>query len=241
MRPGDAADFIVVEDLVEFRVAETWLDGVCVASSGVSHLPAVLTEPINQFVAASVAPEDFAFAVTGPVNVIVAQDGELITGHDVAEVAGDVLKIAVVNRYAPAPPAVGFIRGFGLRRGAIASSVAHDSHNIVAVGCSDEALAEAVNQVIATRGGVVATDGKTSRVLPLEIAGLMSVQPGEAVAARYEEVAAFARDMGSPLRDPFMTLSFMALLVIPDLKMSDRGLFSGQRFEFCNVLAEARS
>jgi len=239
LRPGDAADFIVVEDLVEFRVAETWLDGVRVASGGVSHLPAVPTEPLNHFVAAPVASEDFAFSVTGPVNVIVAQDGELITGHEVAEVTGDVLKIAVVNRYAPAPPAVGFIRGFGLRRGAIASSVAHDSHNIVAVGCSDEALAVAVNELIATRGGVVATDGETSRVLPLEIAGLMSVQPGEAVAARYEEVAAFARELGSPLRDPFMTLSFMALLVIPDLKMSDRGLFSGARFEFCDVNASA--
>jgi adenine deaminase len=237
LRVGDAADFVVVDDLADFRVRETWIDGACVARDGESFLPHVPAEPLNHFVAAPVAAEDFAFSVSGPVNVIVAQDGELITGHEVVEVAGDVLKIAVVNRYAPAPPAVGFIRGFGLRRGAIASSVAHDSHNIVAVGCSDAALAAAVNAVIATRGGVAATDGETTHGLPLEIAGLMSVQPGEEVAARYEEVAAFARGLGSPLRDPFMTLSFMALLVIPDLKMSDRGLFSGARFEFCPVAA----
>ncbi len=238
LRVGDAADFIVVEDLADFRVRETWLDGVCVAGDGVSHLPAVPVEAINRFVANAVAAEDFAVEVSGDVNVIVAQDGELITGHIVAPSgAPDVLKIVVVNRYAAAPPAVGFIRGFGLARGAIASSVAHDSHNIVAVGVSDAALAAAVNAVVAARGGVAATDGETTRILPLEIAGLMSTLPGEQVAAGYEEVAGFARDLGSTLRDPFMTLSFMALLVIPDLKMSDLGLFSGRKFAFIDVAA----
>ncbi|HEY8899768.1 MAG TPA: adenine deaminase [Chthoniobacterales bacterium] len=241
LRAGDPADFIVVEDLTDFRVTETWLDGVCVASGGASHLATIPVEAVNRFVATPVVAEDFARAESGLVNVIVAQDGELITGHDVAAVdAPDVLKIAVVNRYAAAPPAVGYIRGFGLTRGAIASSVAHDSHNIVAVGASDAALAAAVNAVIAARGGVAATDGEgTSRVLPLEIAGLMSTLPGEEVAARYEEVAAFARELGSSLRDPFMTLSFMALLVIPDLKMSDLGLFSGRKFEFVDVATSA--
>lgn len=251
LRVGEPADFVIVEDLTDFRVLETWLDGTCVARGGESLLPAVPVEPVNRFVANSVTAADFVISVksAGPfeVSVIEAQDGELITGPGAetldaltADPGRDILKIAVVNRYESAPPAVGFIRGFGLRRGAIASSVAHDSHNVVAVGASDEALAAAVNAVIASKGGVCATDGRTSRLLPLEIAGLMALGDGREVAARYEEVAALARDLGSTLRDPFMTLSFMALLVIPDLKMSDRGLFSGAKFEFVPVVRTKR-
>lgn len=242
LRVGDAADFVVVEDLEEFRVLETWIDGACVARDGTSQLaPVPIAHPPNRFVAAPVSTADFALAADGEVNVIVAEDGQLITGHAVDRADGpDVAKIAVVNRYAPAPPAVGFIRGFGLRVGAIASSVAHDSHNVVVVGCSDEALAEAANAVIARRGGVAATDGVRTLALPLEIAGLMSTAPGEQVAADYERIADFARsELGSTLRDPFMTLSFMALLVIPDLKMSDRGLFSGKDFRFVDVRRKA--
>ncbi len=248
LRAGDAADFIVVEELTEFRVRETWIDGRCVAREGRSQIARVPAEPVNHFSVGPLEPGAFAWGFGGgEVNVIVAEDGELITGHDVAripdgrgDVAGDVLKIVVVNRYASAPPAIGFIRGFGLERGAIASSVAHDSHNIVAVGCSDEALVIAVNAVIAHRGGVAATDGRETRLLPLAIAGLMSTAAGEDVARDYENVAAFSRELGSSLRDPFMTLSFMALLVIPDLKMSDRGLFSGSRFEFLSVTNAGR-
>lgn len=247
LRTGDPADFVIVENLTEFCVNETWLDGACVARSGESLLPAVPVKPVNRFVAAAVDPADFGIRREsgGPfeVNVIEAQDGELITGQSAETLtalepdpARDILKIAVVNRYASAPPAVGFIRGFGLKRGAIASSVAHDSHNVVAVGVSDAVLAEAVNAVIASKGGVCATDGGTSRLLPLEIGGLMAIGEGRDVAARYEEVAALARALGSTLRDPFMTLSFMALLVIPDLKMSDKGLFSGAKFCFEPVI-----
>lgn len=235
LREGDPADFAIVGDLMGFRVIETWIDGTCVARNGASLLPVVpVLDAPNQFVAHPVQVRDFAFEADGEVNVIVAEDGQLITGHAVARPnAPDVRKIAVINRYAAAPPAVGFIRGFGLTRGAIASSVAHDSHNVVVVGCSDEEMAVAANAVIAARGGVAATDGERTEFLPLEIAGLMSTAPGETVAADYERVAAFACDaLGSTLRDPFMTLSFMALLVIPDLKMSDRGLFSGRDFRF---------
>lgn len=247
LRAGDAADFIVVEDLAEFRVRETWIDGRCVAREGRSQMARIPVEPVNHFSVEPLEPGALAWEFGGgEVNVIVAQDGELITGHDVAripngrgDVAGDVLKIAVVNRYAPAPPAIGFIRGFGLKRGAIASSVAHDSHNVVAVGCSDEALVVAVNAVIAHRGGVAATDGERTRSLPLAIAGLMSTSAGEDVARDYENVADLARELGSALRDPFMTLSFMALLVIPDLKMSDRGLFSGSTFGFTPLVKNA--
>jgi adenine deaminase len=244
LREGDAADFAIVENLADFRLLETWIDGRCVARGGESLLEPVAVKPINRFAARAIEPAKLRCEARGTeVNVIEARDGQLITGalvESLEPVDGlvpirpdlDVLKIVVVNRYEAAPPAVGFIRGFGLERGAIASSVAHDSHNVVAVGASDEALCEAINLVMESRGGLSATDGQSRRVLPLEIAGLMSTQPGEAVAARYEEIASFARGLGSRLRDPFMTLSFMALLVIPDLKMSDRGLFSGRTFEF---------
>lgn len=246
LRVGDAADFAIVEDLADFRVLETWIDGRCAAREGRSLLPRVAAVPINRFAAAPIEISQLRVAVRSSVseaNIIEACDGQLITGHLVQSVEAsggrlegslplDVLKIAVVNRYADAAPAIGLIRGFGIKRGAIASSVAHDSHNIVAVGATDEALCRAINLVIASRGGVCATDGDSDILLPLEIAGLMSVLDGDEVAARYEEVAAFARRLGSELRDPFMTLSFMALLVIPDLKMSDRGLFSGRNFNF---------
>ena len=247
LRVGDAADFVIVDDLENFRVRETWIDGQCVARDGKSLLPAVRATPLNRFAAQPIeVPQLRVAVVSSRVQAIEAYDGQLITGRFVQAVEPvdgwvpiypglDLLKIVVVNRYADAPPAVGFIRGFGLATGAIASSVAHDSHNIVAVGADDAAICRAVNAVIGARGGVCATDGQEDRLLPLEIAGLMSVLDGDEVAARYGEVAAFAKGLGSSLRDPFMTLSFMALLVIPDLKMSDRGLFSGRTFEFVPV------
>ncbi len=245
---GDAADFAIVDDLREFRVLETWIDGQCVARGGGSLLPRVPAAPVNRFAAGPIDVSQLFIPTadrTVEANVIEAYDGQLITGHLVQALDGkleaslslDILKIAVANRYADAPPSVGLICGFGLERGAIASSVAHDSHNVVAVGASDEALCRAINLVIASHGGVCATDGKTDLLLPLEIAGLMSVLDGDEVARRYEDVAAFARQLGSGLRDPFMTLSFMALLVIPDLKMSDRGLFSGKSFDFVPLTA----
>ncbi|HEY8902542.1 MAG TPA: adenine deaminase, partial [Chthoniobacterales bacterium] len=252
LHPGDPGDFVIVEDLTEFRVLETWIDGQCVAAGGRSLLPAVSVEPINCFAAKPISASDLSIHATdSEVNarVIEASDGELVTGGAVEklqtadgdvrlDVGRDILKIVVVNRYAAAAPAVGFIRGFGFERGAIASSVAHDSHNVVAVGCSDEEIAAAVNLVIGARGGLSAVDREEHRLLPLEIAGLMSIRPGEQVAAAYEELAAFAKSLGSNMRDPFMTLSFMALLVIPDLKMSDLGLFSGKDFRFVPVCME---
>jgi adenine deaminase len=149
------------------------------------------------------------------------------------------LKICVVNRYdAKAPPAVAFVRGFGLRSGAFASSVAHDSHNLVAVGTNDADLAAAINLIVAERGGLSAVDGRRKRVLPLPIAGLMSNLEGRAVAKRYLELDRFVKQLGSKLDAPYMTLSFMALLVIPDLKLSDRGLFSGSQWKFVPVADE---
>jgi adenine deaminase len=180
--------------------------------------------------------------------VIEVLDGQLITnkiqatvnlidGKATPSVTDDILKIVVVNRYTDAPPAVGFIKNFGLHVGAIASSVAHDSHNIIAVGVDDASICYAVNTVIDEKGGLVAFNGEKVNVLPLPIAGLMSPDSCEVVAAKYEELVAMAKRMGCLLGSPFMSLSFMALLVIPSLKLSDKGLFDGSTFEFCSVEA----
>lgn len=249
LREGDPADFITVTDLRDFTVQQTYLDGQLVAENGRSLLPAAPVTVVNNFHAQPVRPGDFQLAAPGPgpatLRVIECFDGQLITarvdlpalvqnGLVVPDVAGDVLKLAVINRYQPhVAPAVAFIRGFGLQHGALASSVGHDSHNITAVGCDDESLARAVNLVIAAKGGLAAVGADGAEILvPLPVAGLMSDQDGPAVARAYAAVDALAKELGSPLGAPFMTLSFMALLVIPSLKLSDKGLFDGQQFAF---------
>jgi adenine deaminase len=175
-----------------------------------------------------------------------ALDGQLITNklwlepaivnnHLVSDCENDLLKMVVVNRYHSAPIAKCFIKNFGFKKGAIASSVAHDSHNIVAVGTDDESLANAINLVIRERGGVSCVDGNNQVVLGLPIAGLMSAADGYEVAKAYTRIDAMAKDLGSSLQAPFMTLSFMALLVIPHLKLSDKGLFDGDNFSFVPI------
>ena len=245
LRVGDPADFIEVESWKNFRVRRTWIDGRLVAAGGRSRLPRQRARIVNQFRALPRRAVDFAVpAGKGKLNVIQALNGQLITrrlrlrakigaGQVAADPTRDILKIAVVNRYArSAPVAVGFIRGFGLKAGALASSVAHDSHNIVAVGVDDVSLAAAVNLVIRHRGGISVVGQGRRAVLPLPIAGLMSDADGCAVARRYTALDARAKQLGSRLDAPFMTLAFMALLVIPDLKLSDRGLFSGTKWAF---------
>ncbi|HRI83101.1 MAG TPA: adenine deaminase C-terminal domain-containing protein, partial [Opitutaceae bacterium] len=249
LRAGDPADFIVVDGWRNFRVRRTYLRGELVASGGRSRLPRQRSATPNKFKAKPRLAGDFACRVTTgnsslQLNVIEALNGQLVTRHlreparivtgcIVPDLQRDILKLAVVNRYVPrAPVAVGFIRGFGLKGGAIASSVAHDSHNIVAVGCDDAALAEAVNLVIRHCGGLSVVGRGRSAVLPLPIAGLMSDRDGRAVARRYTGIDRRAKQLGSALDAPFMTLSFMALLVIPDLKLSDRGLFSAAKWGF---------
>ncbi|OGX85716.1 adenine deaminase [Hymenobacter lapidarius] len=250
---GDAADFIVVRDLQNFDVLQTYLSGVLVAENGQSLLPAVPIAVVNNFHAQPVRAEDFQLPAPHgeqPVlRVIECFDGQLITarvdlparvasGLVVPDVAADVLKLAVINRYQPhVAPAVAFIRGFGLRHGALASSVGHDSHNITAVGCDDASLARAVNLVIAAKGGLAAVGPDGQEILvPLPVAGLMSDQDGQLVAQDYAAVDGLAKQLGSPLGAPFMTLSFMALLVIPSLKLSDKGLFDGQQFAFVDAV-----
>jgi adenine deaminase len=245
LREGDPADFIVVESWKRFRVRRTYIAGKLVAADGRSRLPRRAARSANVFRAKPRQVGEFSVPATaGALNVIEAINGQLITrrlrqrptvrrGLTVADPARDLLKIAVVDRYSPAKPAaVAFIRGFGLRTGAIASSVAHDSHNVVAVGADDRSLAAAINLVIRHRGGIAVVGCGRSRALPLPIAGLMSPRNGYDVARRYTELDRAAKRLGSKLDAPFMTLSFMALLVIPDLKLSDRGLFSAVSWGF---------
>ena len=255
LREGDPADFITVTDLRDFEVQQTYLNGQLVAENGQSLLPAAPISVVNNFHAQPVQAADFQVAAPAEqltLRVIECFDGQLITarvdlpatvenGLVVPDIAGDVLKLAVINRYQPhIAPAVAFIRGFGLTHGALASSVGHDSHNITAVGCDDESLARAVNLVIAAKGGLAAVGADGQEILvPLPVAGLMSDQEGTAVAAAYAAVDALSKQMGSPLGAPFMTLSFMALLVIPSLKLSDKGLFDGQVFEFVDAVSSA--
>jgi len=175
--------------------------------------------------------------------VIVARDGELITeksieslqvndGEILPNPENDILKVVVVNRYQQAKPVVGFIRNFGIKNGAIASSVAHDSHNIIAVGSSDEHLASVINLIMDAKGGIATSDTTGTDILPLPVGGIMTDRPGDETGAHYKRLTQKALDMGSTLNSPFMTISFMALLVIPKLKISDKGLFDGERFEF---------
>ena len=242
LRVGDAADLIVVEDLVNFRVRSTYLDGVLVAENGKSLIPSVKEDRPNRFHCTTKTPQDFAVPATADeLLVITALDGQLITGKEVmkgkvengnfvADPSRDVLKIAVVNRYKDAKPAIGWIKNFGLKRGAIAGSVAHDSHNIVAVGTNDEDLCAAINLVIEARGGVSLANGDTTNILPLPVAGIMTDVDAYEVGEAYSKIDAQAKALGSKLGAPYMTLSFMALLVIPHLKMSDLGLFDGDAF-----------
>jgi len=246
LREGDPADFILIDKPTaeDFKVLKTYISGDCVAETGRSKLPPVPAKAINQFKTGEVRAQDFYVrATSGDLQVIVAKDGELITekaafppkvanGYLVSDTTNDLLKITVVNRYANAKPTVAFIKNFGLKKGAIASTVAHDSHNIIAVGVNDEDLARVVNALVAAKGGLAATDGEHVEVLPLPVAGLMSLESGWQVGAAYASLHKMAKDLGSKLRAPFMALSFMALLVIPSLKLSDKGLFDGESFQF---------
>ncbi|RXK81723.1 adenine deaminase [Filimonas effusa] len=256
LREGDPADFILVKDLTHFQVFATYINGLQVSDGPASLIPSLPgLSAINQFHCAPIQPEDLQVSYQQQVTipVIEALDGQLITNrlelpplvehHQIIpNLVNDVLKVVVVNRYHQAPPAIAWIKNFGIQNGAIASSVAHDSHNIIAVGSSDESITEAINLVIAEKGGlscvIPANDSPTAAgswqrsVLPLPVAGLMSLNDGYEVAATYTALDRMAKSTGSTLASPFMTLSFMALLVIPHLKLSDKGLFNGNKFQF---------
>lgn len=243
LRENDPADFIVMKNLTDFEVVETYIDGALVAERGKSKIETHPSIPINRFDCNPITPDQLRVKSDGnQILVIGALDGQLITekipvepkienGYVVADPERDILKIVVINRYHPAEVAIAFIKNFGIKNGAIASSVAHDSHNIVVTGTSDEAICKAANLVIQHRGGLSAV-GKEEHVLPLPVAGLMSNANGYEIAELYTTIDNYVKiSLKSTLRAPFMTLSFMALLVIPHLKLSDKGLFDGDVFK----------
>lgn len=247
-KEGDDADFILVKDLQNFKVHQTYIKGELVAEDGKSHIETISPEAIgaiNNFQIRKKSIEDFEWPQNGIklINAIEALDGQLITnkisvtpevkdGFIVSNTNSDFLKMVVVNRYAESPIAKALIKNFGLKQGALASSVAHDSHNIVAVGVDDESICQAVNLIIESKGGVSCVKDNFEMIVPLPVAGLMSVDDGYKVAQQYSLIDKAAKEAGSKLSAPFMTLSFMALLVIPHLKLSDRGLFDGDAFGF---------
>lgn len=250
LRTTDAADFIVIDNLTSFSVLQTWINGVPVVENGKTLLPPISATIINNFNTNHKAPADFAIKAknNNAIKVIEAIEGQLITnsihatplvvdGQIVSDTHSDILKLAVVNRYTPdVPIAVAFIKNFGLKHGALASTVAHDCHNIIAIGVTDDALCAAVNALIDCRGGIsVAKTSTEVHTMPLPVAGLMSADDGYKVAAEYTRIDHLAKELGTPLKAPFMTLSFMALLVIPSLKLSDKGLFDGGNFTFTSL------
>jgi adenine deaminase len=251
LRKGDAADFIVVNNLTDFSVLQTFINGELMAENGKSLLNNIPSAHPNNFLAKKISKERLqviANAEEVNIRVIEAIEGQLITnevitkakvenGMIVSDVEQDILKLVVINRYDEASiPAVAFIKNFGLKKGAIASTVAHDCHNIIAVGVNDESLTEAINSIIESKGGIAVSENEhDSLVMPLPIAGLMTDEDGYLVAEKYAALDKKAKELGSALKAPFMTLSFMALLVIPYLKLSDKGLFDGGKFEFTDT------
>nr|WP_294773732.1 adenine deaminase [uncultured Flavobacterium sp.] len=250
LKENDPADFIVVEDLTHFKVLQTYINGELVAENSQSFVQPVAFDKPNNFNTSAKVLSDFEVPSSAKtIRVIEALEGQLITneihcspkildGNLVSDTEHDVLKMAVVNRYENAPVAVAFIKNFGLKKGAIASSVAHDCHNIVVVGTSDEEILSAVNLIIQNTGGICAVNGSDKKSLALPVAGIMSDQNGWEAGRLYQEIDAMAKELGSTLKAPFMTLSFMALLVIPDLKLSDKGLFSGKQFAFTDLVVD---
>ncbi len=248
LREGEPADFIEVNNLQDFKVLATYIDGNLVASKGVTLIEDVKAVKVNNFSAKAIKIEDLNLEIPNDskyIKTIKVIDGQLITDSflfDLAQrdadflKANDILKLVVYNRYKETQPKLAFINGFGIKNGAIASSVAHDSHNIIAVGTSDEDIEQAINLIVREKGGISVVADEKMGVLPLPIAGLMSDKDGYEVAKDYTQIDEFAKSqLNCTLKSPFMSLSFMALLVIPSLKLSDKGLFDGNTFEFTDI------
>jgi adenine deaminase len=256
LREGDSADFIIVDNLKSFNVLSTFIEGNCVYDNGKVLFPIAKIPAKNVFNRNKISIEDIKLDVPSAgekqehmkIRVIVARDGELVTGQElvlpkvengnlVSDPSRDILKMVVLSRYADDPVQIGFIKNIGLKKGAIASSIAHDSHNIIAVGATDKDIVGAVNRLVENKGGIVVGAAENLLDLPLEVSGLMSTQKGEDVAARYRMLNAEAKKLGTSLKSPFMTLAFMSLLVIPELKLGDRGLFDVTKFKFVELFA----
>ena len=250
LKVGDFADFIEVEDLKDFKILKTVINGKIVCENGALKIEPKIPNPINNFNTQKKSYKDFEIQEScKEYRVISAMENQLITkeidihlqkknNKIVSDIERDILLISVTNRYENKKPSVSFIHGFGLKKGAIASSIAHDSHNIVSVGCDEKSMAKAVNTIIDSKGGICAVYEDEVLHLPLPYAGLMSAEDGFEVAKEYEKIDNFTKtSLGSTLHAPFMTLSFMALLVIPDIKLSDKGLFDTNAFHFIRECA----
>jgi adenine deaminase len=245
---GDPADFIIVDDLKSFNILKTYINGHQVAENGKSLICSVRESPVNNFISSIISDDDIKVtAGNEQIRVIQAFDGQLITrelismgkiegDNLVSNITNDILKIVVKDRYSDSRPAVGFISGFGIKEGAIGSSVAHDSHNIVAVGADDHSITEAINLIISSKGGISFVNRREKQLLKLPYAGIMTDEDGYSVASNYDFFDKMAKEMGSKLQAPFMTLSFMSLLVIPEIKISDKGLFDATNFEFIDLV-----
>ena len=249
LQTGDSADFNIVSDLFDFDIKATYIGGEKVSENGIVTFPRFHpTETINQFYAEKIMLEQLHVTPVGEnLKVILVDDGQLFThvgwvkqkienGNVISDIENDVLKLVVYNRYQPSEPSIGFIKNIGLKSGALASTVSHDSHNIVAVGTSDNEIVSAINQIIETKGGILACVDDRTCLLPLPVSGTMSADVGSIISKQYEEIDAMAKELGSKLKAPFMTLAFMSLLVIPKLKLSDKGLFDGSTFSFTNLM-----
>ncbi|MCF8222920.1 MAG: adenine deaminase [Bacteroidales bacterium] len=251
LKEGDSADFIVIDNPYEFNIKETWIDGKKVYDGQDVSFKARKGKEINRFNSAKISKSDIQVSAYGSkIRLIKASDGELITDHLIKDavinngnvVSGtgqDILKIVVKDRYNDGDPAIAFISGYGLQKGAFASSVAHDSHNIIALGVDDESICKAINSVVEMKGGLSVYDGNELNSLQLEIGGIMTNVPCGTVAAKYEELSRRVKELGCSFRAPFMTLSFMALPVIPDLKLTDKGLFDVNKFDFVDLFVGA--
>ena len=246
LKQGDNADFIIVDSLQKMNVLETWINGKIVFSNGITHFKYKAGKPVNKFQCSFVKDDEIrVLNKQGKIRVIEAFDGELFTKELISiSIAGkylepdlnnDVLKIVVKDRYNDSQPVTGFIKGFGLKSGAFACSIAHDSHNIISIGTSDRDITSAINEIIRLKGGLaVAYQGKVEST-QLNIAGIMTTRSCEEISVEYERLNEKVKDLGCKMAAPFMTMSFMALLVIPELKIGDKGLFNVSKFELTSL------
>jgi len=243
LQKEQAADFIVVEDYMSMDVIETWINGEKVYDRGQTLFKYENDECINKFNASEISEDEIRIKRNGSkMRVINAFDGELMTKEILyttknseiikADIQNDILKIVVKDRYKDMPPSTAMIRGFGLKKGAFAGSIAHDSHNIICIGTNDKDIVTAINLIIKIKGGLAVATGNELDYMPLPVAGIMSEKPVNIVASDYEKLTKLVKSMGCTMSAPFMTLSFMALLVIPELKLSDKGLFNGKIFNY---------
>jgi adenine deaminase len=247
LKENDPADFVIINSFDDFSIIATYIEGKKVYENGKTKITRVIVENRNVFNCDKITIKQLEVpAKSDKIKVIEAFDGQLYTkelitsatikdGKVISNIKNDILKIVVYNRYNKSNPAVSFIKGFRLKKGAIASTIAHDSHNIIAVGVKDIDIANAINRIIEIRGGILLTNGSKFEEIKLSVAGLLTYKDGLKIAKEYREMNNKVRLLGSSLRAPFMTLSFMALLVIPELKLSDKGLFDVRKFNFTDL------